>query len=204
MTPSSYPLCHMRTPITRDAGLSPLLHSMLPPSPSSSNTMTIPSSPSSKGSLSSFPGLSFLQNKASTLPLNASKTNHLASPRHSRSTSGLSSSSNLGDFPTGLPNSKSSNNSRGSTPPTPGEISILILLKLCREPTSLVHVTMTCNFINQTKLQRRFQDFVGETKPSNVIKGVLFFSLCLYDMQIGFKRGKSAICPPPHPIHHSN
>eukprot|EP00057_Strongylocentrotus_purpuratus_P007128 XP_011661602.1 PREDICTED: voltage-dependent L-type calcium channel subunit beta-1 isoform X3 [Strongylocentrotus purpuratus] len=36
-----------------------------------------------------------------------------------RSTSGLSSSSNLGDFPTGLPNSKSSNNSRGSTPPTP-------------------------------------------------------------------------------------
>ncbi|XP_071476739.1 voltage-dependent L-type calcium channel subunit beta-1-like isoform X6 [Diadema antillarum] len=35
-----------------------------------------------------------------------------------RSTSGLSSSSNLGDFPATLPNSKSSN-SRGSTPPTP-------------------------------------------------------------------------------------
>ncbi|XP_071476735.1 voltage-dependent L-type calcium channel subunit beta-1-like isoform X1 [Diadema antillarum] len=80
---------------------------------------TLPSSPSSKGSLSSFPGLSFLQNKAATLPLNATKTNHhLASPRHSRSTSGLSSSSNLGDFPATLPNSKSSN-SRGSTPPTP-------------------------------------------------------------------------------------
>ncbi|XP_072181090.1 voltage-dependent L-type calcium channel subunit beta-1-like isoform X2 [Diadema setosum] len=38
--------------------------------------------------------------------------------RLGKSTSGLSSSSNLGDFPTGLPNSKSSN-SRGSTPPTP-------------------------------------------------------------------------------------
>ncbi|XP_071942526.1 voltage-dependent L-type calcium channel subunit beta-1-like isoform X7 [Antedon mediterranea] len=36
-----------------------------------------------------------------------------------RSTSGLSSSSNLGDIMV-LPNSKSSNNSRGSTPPTPG------------------------------------------------------------------------------------
>ncbi|XP_033126383.1 voltage-dependent L-type calcium channel subunit beta-3-like isoform X2 [Anneissia japonica] len=61
---------------------------------------------------------SFLNNnKAATLPLN-SKSSYPTSPRHSRSTSGLSSSSNLGDV-MGLPTSKSSNNSRGSTPPTP-------------------------------------------------------------------------------------
>ncbi|XP_071792499.1 voltage-dependent L-type calcium channel subunit beta-1-like isoform X3 [Asterias amurensis] len=59
----------------------------------------------------------YLQNKASTLPLN-SKSSYPTSPRHSRSTSGLSSTSNLGDI-MGLANTKNAN-SRGSTPPTPG------------------------------------------------------------------------------------
>ncbi|XP_072032123.1 voltage-dependent L-type calcium channel subunit beta-1-like isoform X2 [Amphiura filiformis] len=64
--------------------------------------------------------ISFLStNKAATLPLNSKSTHIPTSPR-SRSTSGLSTSSNIGDIiHGGLTNSHRSN-SRGSTPPTPG------------------------------------------------------------------------------------
>ncbi|XP_022109737.1 voltage-dependent L-type calcium channel subunit beta-3-like isoform X3 [Acanthaster planci] len=69
----------------------------------------LPQSPSGR--------INYLPNKAATLPLN-SKSSYPTSPRHSRSTSGLSSTSNLGDI-MGLANARNAN-SRGSTPPTPG------------------------------------------------------------------------------------
>ncbi|XP_071822291.1 voltage-dependent L-type calcium channel subunit beta-1-like isoform X3 [Apostichopus japonicus] len=77
-----------------------------------------PASPLGKTSFSSLPGLSFLQTKSATLPsqMGKNRLSHTSHTRHSRSTSGLSSTSNLGDFT--LANSR--NNSRGSTPPTPG------------------------------------------------------------------------------------
>ena len=81
--------------------------------------------------------ISFLHhNKAATLPLNSRSSSIPTSPR-SRSTSGLSTSSNIGDIVGGLTNSQKPT-SRGSTPPTPGEYNLLHILRSSLSIKSIV------------------------------------------------------------------
>ncbi|XP_071942521.1 voltage-dependent L-type calcium channel subunit beta-1-like isoform X2 [Antedon mediterranea] len=112
---------------------------------------------------------SFLNNnKAATLPLN-SKSSYPTSPRHSRSTSGLSSSSNLGDIMV-LPNSKSSNNSRGSTPPTPGATSGFFRDEGDETLTNSLSMSNKSNTISpQPKEKRKFFKKAENVPPYEVV-----------------------------------